>query len=77
MKVKFSTNYIFAKHSGEKTKYMPSSAKIDKTATNLPYFQGVISTCAFLESQSVLFRGCRLVITYITNTSNGKRIAKK
>ncbi len=47
MKVKFSTNYIFAKHSGEKTKYMPSSAKIDKTATNLPYFQGVISTCAF------------------------------
>lgn len=36
MKVKFSTNYIFAKHSGEKTKYMPSSAKIDKTATNLP-----------------------------------------
>ena len=46
MKVKFSTNYIFAKHSGEKTKYMPSSAKIDKTATNLPYFQGVISACA-------------------------------
>ena len=47
MKVKFSTNYIFAKHNGEKTKYMPSSAKIDKTATHLPYFQGVISTCAF------------------------------
>lgn len=57
MKVKFSTNYIFAKHNGEKTKYMPSSAKIDKTATNLPYFQGSYQPVLFLESQSVLFGG--------------------